>query len=77
MASLRAQAFDKQYAKQAALAKSTGAKLSQKGMFAKSGRSASYRGAAGKVMRSTGSSVKAHQAGMAASKSSASQGSSM
>lgn len=65
MASLRAQRFDKQYAK-------TG-KINFKG----SGRDAAYRGAARSTMRSTGSSVKAHRAGMAASTRAASQGGSM
>ncbi|WP_211440935.1 hypothetical protein [Collimonas humicola] len=65
MASLRAQAFDKQYAKTGAIS------------FKKSGRDAAYRGAARSTMKSTGSSSAAHRAGMAASKSAASQGGSM
>lgn len=74
MASLRSQVFDKAYAKQAKLAKKTGARLSQKGMFKGSGRDAAYRGAAGTVMRKTGNSAAANKAGNAASKKAASQG---
>lgn len=66
MASIRAQAFDKQYA-------ANGGKISFKG----SGRNAAYRGAATKAMRQHGNSTKAHRAGLAASKKAASQGGSM
>ncbi len=65
MASLRAQAFDKHYAKTGQIS------------FKKSGRDAAYRGAARKTMKLTGSSTKAHRAGLAASKKAASQGGSM
>jgi hypothetical protein len=65
MASLRAQAFDRQFAK-------TG-QVSFKG----SGRDAAYRGAARSTLKATGSSAKAHKAGMAASKSASSSGGSM
>lgn len=62
MASLRSQAFDKQFAKTGQMS------------FKKSGRDAAYRGAASTSMKSTGSSQKAHRAGMAASARRGSQG---
>lgn len=74
MASLRSQVFNKDYAKQAGKAKKAGVRLSQKGMFKGSGRDAAYRGAAGKEMRASGDSVRAHKVGSAASKKAASTG---
>jgi hypothetical protein len=65
MASLRAQAFDNQYAKTGSVS------------FKKSGRDAAYRGAARSSLKTGSGSAAAHRAGMAASKKAASQGGSM
>jgi len=67
MASLRHQAFDKKFGKSGMPA----------GAFKKSGRDAAYRGAATATFNKTGSSTKAHRAGMAASAKASSSGGSM